>query len=113
MNRNLARLPDCQTTLPDIISKSHWCSVISGILQKLVLELMHNMDDGVDCTLAKFIHDMNPREEQDILEGRSAILSSWRNPEKFNKTKCKVLHLEWSQTTQQDRLETCCAKESR
>lgn len=62
------------------------------------------MDDEMDCTLTKYNDDMHLGEEEDILEGRSAILSSWRNSVKLSENKSKVLHLDWSQSMQQDRL---------
>lgn len=60
-----------------------------------------NMDSGVKCTLSKFADNSKLSGAVDILEERDAIhrdldrLEMWvpANLIKFNKAKCKVLHL--------------------
>jgi len=98
---------DCHTPGTVVSSlMSKWRPVTSGIPHRSVFGLplfnlfVCDMDNGIACTLRKFVDDMKLCGVVYILEGRDAILRDldrlerWAcaNPMKFNKAKCKVLH---------------------
>ena len=89
-----------------------WRPVTRGAYQGSVLgtvlfnTFINNQDTGVQCTMRKFADDTKLRGAVDCLEGQEVLQKhldrlknlTTINGMKFNKFKCQILRLGWSNT---------------
>ena len=73
----------------------------SGVCLVLFNTFISDIDDGIECIFSRFAKDTKLSGGADTTEGRDAIqmdqdmLEKWayENQKRFNKARCKVMHL--------------------
>ncbi|KAJ7428534.1 hypothetical protein BTVI_00322 [Pitangus sulphuratus] len=111
-----------QILLEDLLRPIKDKKVIRGSVLALVLFniFINDIDSRIECTLSTFAKDMEPSSTADTTERRHAIYGdldkyekySHKNPMKFNKSKCKVLHLGQDDPRHEYRLEESPLREA-
>ncbi|GAB0185171.1 triadin [Grus japonensis] len=100
---NLVAFYDGVTELLNVqVEISDECVPQGSVLGLTLFDIfVGDMDSGIECTLSKFADSIKLCGAVNMLEGRDAIqrdldkLEGWdcANRVKFNKAKCKVLHM--------------------
>jgi len=81
---------------------------------------INDLDAGAECTISKFANDAKLGGTAESPEGQVALqrdldrLEHWVmiNGKKFNKSKCQILHLRWSNTRHKYKLGEECLESS-
>ncbi|GAB0176461.1 hypothetical protein GRJ2_000111300 [Grus japonensis] len=106
-----------ECTLSKFANDTKLCGAVDTLegrdtIQRDLDRLESDIDSGIECTFREFTDDIKLDGTVDLLEGRDAIqrdldrLEEWAcaNHMKFQKAKCKVLHVSWNNPECQCRL---------